>query len=229
MNIINKDPYRVGLLKKLSEKDIQTLVDTFAAEPQEEPGILGGRGKITKTVLENNLPVVVKYYKRGGFLRHFIKQSYLRAGKTRSQIEFEMLKKARDLGISVPEPIAWASCGSLFYKGWLVTKEIKDNISLADYCLAEPSDINEVLSMATDQVKLLIQNKIIHLDLHPGNILFDGKNVFVIDFDKSKTANHNEKYFIDFYIERWKRAVKKHRLPEKTATIFEETLMSDSL
>lgn len=229
MKIINKNSYSIGSIDNLSEKNIRELIKLFSTEPQEEPGVLGGRGKIAKAVLGNNLPVVVKYYKRGGILRHFIKQSYLRTGKTRSQIEFEMLKKTISCGISVPEPVAWASCGGLFYKGWLVTKEIESSISLADYCLTNPKDISDVLVMAVKQVQLLIQHKIIHVDLHPGNILFDGKKVFIIDFDKSKTSNRDSQYLSSFYIERWKRAVQKHQLPEKTATIFEKYLISNNL
>lgn len=229
MKIINKAPYCLGLRKNTSDEDINILLKIFSEAPEEEAGILGGRGKTAKTLLNDNRSVVVKYYNRGGLLRHFIKRSYLKAGRVRPRIEYEMLEHALKNGISVPEPIAWAIKGRLIYQGWLVTKEIENATSLADYSLAETGEQTEkVVSMAADQVNRLIQNRILHVDLHPGNILYDGKTVFVIDFDKSEITNCNKKNLIDFYLERWHRAVKKYQLPGAVSIVFEKVLRQHS-
>ncbi len=222
---IEKNSYTFGMLEAIPNKDIQTLIELFKNQPTHTTGVLGGRGKIARATIKDNLPVIVKYYKRGGILRHFIKQVYLKTGKSRCEQEFEMLNKVRKLGISAPKPVAWAYQGRLLYKGWIVIKEIENSISLADYTLANEKNIDKVLFEAIKQVKLLIDNKILHVDLHPGNLLVANNKIYIIDFDKSKVTNMNSKKLTNFYIERWQRAVHKHGLQNKISTFFKENLI----
>ncbi len=222
---IKKNSYTFGILETIADKDFQTLIELFENQPTHSTGVLGGRGKISRTTLKNNLPVIVKYYKRGGILRHFIKQMYFKTGKTRCEQEFEMLNKVRSIGISAPKPVAWAYQGRLLYKGWIVIKEIENSISLAGFSIANEKNIDELLFETIKQVKLLISNKILHVDLHPGNILVGNNKIYIIDFDKSKITNMNNEKLTNFYIERWQRAVHKHGLPKKIATLFKENLI----
>lgn len=224
MKIIKIKSYVFGLLETISNKDFQTLIELFETEPTHGAGVLGGRGKISRATLENDLPVIVKHYKRGGMLRHLVKQMYLKTGKTRCEQEFEMLKKARDIGVSSPRPVAWAYRGRLFYKGWLVIKELENSVSLIDYCLANHNDFDDILLAAVQQVKLLINNKILHVDLHPGNILISNAKVYIIDFDKAEITNMSREKLTGFYIQRWHRAVCKHGLQKRIATFFKENL-----
>ena len=65
-----------------------------------------------------------------------------------------------------------------------------------------------------EQILLLIQNGILHVDLHPGNIVIDGDNqVFLVDFDKGKIYQGNREKLKNRYLSRWQRAVNKHGLP----------------
>ncbi len=222
---IKKNSYTFGISETISDKDFHTLIELFESQPTHATGVLGGRGKISRTTLEHNLPIIVKYYKRGGILRHFVKQTYLKTGKTRCEQEFEMLNKVRNLGISAPKPVAWAYQGRLLYKGWLVIKEIESSISLVDYSIANDKNIDEVLYETIKHVKLLIINKILHIDLHPGNILVGNNKIYIIDFDKSRITNMSSEKLTNFYIERWQRAVHKHRLQKTISTFFKENLI----
>jgi 3-deoxy-D-manno-octulosonic acid kinase len=160
--------------------------------------------------------VVVKYYTRGGLIRHFVKRRYLRWGKIRSQAEFELLQKVRSLGVKAPKPIAYAYRGAMIYKAWLVTEEIKQHQTLAQLSLSDPDLVLSLTSQVASHVCTLIHNKIRHVDLHPGNVLVDAKfNIFLIDFDKAYLTRLARHKLRTKYIDRWRRAVIKHRLPER--------------
>jgi predicted unusual protein kinase regulating ubiquinone biosynthesis (AarF/ABC1/UbiB family) len=60
----------------------------------------------------------------------------------------------------------------------------------------------------------LAENRILHVDLHPGNILVDTRpQVYIIDFDKAVTTAYHSSKLRQRYIRRWRRAVIKHELP----------------
>jgi len=65
------------------------------------------------------------------------------------------------------------------------------------------------------QISLLIQNDILHVDLHPGNIVVDGADqIFLVDFDKGQIHPGSKEKLRNRYLTRWQRAVTKHRLPD---------------
>ncbi len=159
--------------------------------------------------------VVVKFYYRGGIVRHFIKNRYFKCGKTRGQREYELLQKVRDFGISAPEPIAFAYRGRPFYQAWLATREIKQNQTLAQISLSNENRTSVLMKEVVKQVSMLIKNNILHIDLHPGNIIVDKCNqVYLLDFDKGSIFSGNKNRLKNRYISRWTRAVSKHKLPK---------------
>ncbi|UCD86512.1 MAG: phosphotransferase [Desulfobacterales bacterium] len=159
--------------------------------------------------------MVVKYYTRGGLIRYLVKRRYLRWGKTRCQVEYELLQKVRGLGVNAPEPIAYAYRGGLFYQGWLVTREIKERQTLAELSRADEERTHIVMKDVINQISTLIKNHILHVDLHPGNVLVDnGDRVFLLDFDRACVSRRDKKKLRDHYVRRWRRAVIKHRLSE---------------
>lgn len=224
MNVIKKDSYVLGSIETLSEKDCTTLIDLLETPPVSDQGVLGGRGGISKTRLENDLPVIIKYYRRGGFVRHFVKQAYIKSGKTRGQQEFEMLEKAMSCGVSTPRPVAWVYKGTLFYRGWLVMEEIENSLSLVDYCMTNRHNCDELFNSVIKEVRCLIKNKILHVDLHPGNILISNDKVYIIDFDKATVTHMSSETLTSFYIRRWTRAARKYSLPENLATLLSDNL-----
>jgi 3-deoxy-D-manno-octulosonic acid kinase len=76
------------------------------------------------------------------------------------------------------------------------------------------------------QILLLLDNRIYHKDLHPGNVLIDKNNrIFIIDFDKAGLFRGDRQALLNIYLERWKRAVIKHNLPEAIYDTFYKELV----
>jgi tRNA A-37 threonylcarbamoyl transferase component Bud32 len=210
------DSYHFGFSLNLIDPQLRTLTAFFhhPAAARQVP-VLGGRTSVTPAQLDGIGSVVIKHYRRGGLLRYFIKDRYLRSGITRAQREFEMLGLAGNLGIHVPQPVAYAYRGRLFYLAWLVTRAIREPVSLARLSLQDKEKTRVAVQSSAEQIALLIQNNILHIDLHPGNVVVDiAGNVYLLDFDKGRFYHGSRDKLKDRYIARWQRAVVKHRLPE---------------
>ena len=217
-------PYLIGSDLPLEKDDVDHLVRLFEKKPDLVTEILHGRNAVVKDRV-CGIPMVVKFYRRGGLIRHVMRDAYLRSGKSRSLAEYEMLEKARGLGVACPEPLVWAIRGGLFYKAYLVTREIENQRSLSDLCREDEALGMEALKKAAELTHRLIDNRIHHVDLHPGNVLVDdtGK-VYLIDFDKAHASNLSREKLTDAVIRRWKRAVTKYHLPEMVEEVFERGL-----
>lgn len=97
----------------------------------------------------------------------------------------------------------------------MVTREIKQQQTLAELSCADVEHAQVVMKEVIDQVSILINNNILHLDLHPGNVLVDSRDrVFLLDFDRGSLSRQNKNKLRDHYLRRWRRAVVKHQLPE---------------
>lgn len=217
--------YNFGLAEDLSEEELGQLVWAIERPSGRRHDVLGGRGRIAEVDLEGIGAVVVKHYTRGGLLRLLIENRYLRWGMTRPQIEFEIFRRAHELGVRVPEVVAFATCGTLFYRGWLITRAITDHRNLAVISLENEQRARHLFRELVEQVVILVENRIFHIDLHPGNVLVDELDqVHLVDFDKARYFDGSGNQLRDHYLCRWRRAVIKHRLPE-----FLSELMSAGL
>jgi 3-deoxy-D-manno-octulosonic acid kinase len=209
------DSYHFGFYLNLTDSQLRTLTGLFLHPGPSGVSILGGRTSLTPAQLNGIGSVVIKHYRRGGLMRYFIKQRYLKLGKTRAQIEFEMLQVVRNLGINAPEPVAYAHRGCIFYQAWLVSRAIKHPLSLALLSLKDKKKTRQAMESVIGQISLLIQNDILHVDLHPGNIVVDGADqIFLVDFDKGQIHPGSKEKLRNRYLTRWQRAVTKHRLPD---------------
>lgn len=209
------DSYHFGSLSDISDQQLNQLIRLFNLPNNSVNSALGGRTATTVTQLEGIGSVVIKHYRRGGIIRYLIKQRYLKWGKTRSRMEYELLQKVRSLGINAPEPVAFADRGRLFYQCWLVTREIKDHQTLAQLSHLNQEKVRIVLKEVVKQVSILIKNKILHVDLHPGNVIVDNQNkVYLLDFDQARIFSRGENALRGRYLRRWNRAIQKHGLPE---------------
>ncbi len=224
------DAYHFGLSSDLSDKQLKQLIRIFTAPTEKVDSVLGGRTSITVARLEGMGSVVIKYYRRGGAIRYLIKQMYLKYGKTRCQIEYELLQKVRSLGINAPEPIAFAYRGRLLYQCWLVTREIKHHQTLAQISRSNEERTHIVMKEVIKQVSTLIKNKILHADLHPGNVIVDNQNqVYLLDFDKGCIFSGKKNTLRNQYFRRWNRAVQKHGLPQMLSELMHSTLRNNSI
>jgi len=214
--ILNRtiDSYHFGFSLNLTDSQLQTLTILFHHPDPSGVSVLGGRTSVTPAQLDGIGSVVIKHYRRGGVMRYFIKRRYLKFGKTRAQREFELLDIVGNLGLNVPQPVAYAHHSRLFYRAWLVTCEIHQPLSLARLSLQDKENTSTAMESVIEQISSLIQNKILHVDLHPGNVVVDAAGkVYLLDFDKGSVYHGNRQKLKNRYLTRWQRAVTKHRLP----------------
>jgi len=229
ISIKTYNSYHFGFLHDLTEHHLKHLTKLFPTPAKTADSVLGGRSSVLIDEINGLGPVVVKYYRRGGLVRYIVKQRYLKCGKTRGQKEYELLQKVRNLGINAPEPIVFAYRGCLFYQGWLVTREIKHHQTLAKLSLSNEKLTHFVMENVIEQVSTLIKNSILHVDLHPGNVIVDNQNkVYILDFDKGGIFPGNKNILKSRYIRRWNRAIKKHRLPEMLIELMYTGLLNNS-
>jgi len=218
--------FTFGSSEKLTEIQLEKLMECFGVATRPLEGGLEGRTSVTRIHLEGIGPVVVKHYIRGGFIGRFNKHFYLNLGKSRPGIEYEQLLRAKDAGINVPEPVCFASRGMLFYRAWLVTRAIERPRSLAQLGMKDLTSAVSVVKTLIPQFKRLLDSRIYHKDLHPGNVLIDKKNkIFIIDFDKAGVFRGDKKTLLDRYLKRWERAVTKYGLPEEIHSTLHKELI----
>jgi len=217
MNIKKYDTenFEIGSSIDLSKHQISALSEFFNKNPEVLNSGLNGRATIASENLDNVGQVVVKNYARGGFLKRFISRRYLKWGLIRSEREHQLLSDVRNLGINAPEPIAYAHDKKLLYRAWLVTKQISEHKNLAEIGLEDKDRAARLTQKASEQLGTLINNKIYHVDFHPGNVVADSEdNLYFVDFDKAHYYQGPKNKLRDLYLRRWRRAVIKHNLPE---------------
>lgn len=206
--------FRIGSTHRLATAQLKQLAPYFTHPQTGERLGLNGRASVSCVPIDGIGSVVIKRCMRGGLLGNVITHTYVRLGKPRPRIEYEQLERARDLGITVPEPICFAYRGTLFYTAWLVTREIENQISLARLSLTDPAAALLAVDNVAPLIRRLADNRIYHRDLHPGNVLVDADHrVYIIDFDKAGTHRGGATVLRKKYIKRWGRAVKKYGLP----------------
>lgn len=209
------DGYHFGFSLNLTDSHLRTLVSLFQHLEPTVPPLLDGRASVIPTQLKGIGPVVIKQYRRGGLVRYFIKQRYLKLYRTRAQHEYELLDRVGAFGINVPQPIAYSYLGRLFYRAWLVTGQISQSMTLARLSLNDEKKAGIAMASVIEQISSLIRNDILHVDLHPGNVVIDAEEkVYLLDFDKGSVYHGNRQKLRNRYLTRWQRAVAKHQLPD---------------
>lgn len=206
----------------LPDGEIRDLVASLERprDASEATSVLGGRSSVWLHHVPSIGSTVVKEFRRGGMLQVFRRRHYLRVGTTRPDREFDALRLARAVGVNAPEAIGSFVKGSRFYRGWLVTRYIEGR-SLVAVAATQPELIPDVMAQVSWQVLLLIRHRIAHVDLHPGNVLVDGRNApFLLDFDRAVMFDKSPEELREQYHVRWTWAVAKHGLPELLSELF---------
>lgn len=217
--------YRFALTQALSPTQGAALLKLIEQPCQSQRSTLNGRRSASYGELPGFGRVVVKHYNRGGIFGRLVRNLYIRWGKTRSQTEFEVLNRAHEVGVVVPEPVAYAHRGLFFYRAWLVMREVEQHESLAQMSLRDEDRARHFTELLADQIALLVEAKIYHVDLHPGNVLVDREGkMYLIDFDKAREFTGSKNDLRDEYLVRWRRAVIKHNLPDYLCEILSASL-----
>ncbi len=223
MSVVDKNfkGMHFHLREDLSKCTIEEIISLLNSRPSKNTKLLSGRGGVSLGELHGIGPVVLKHYLRGGVFRYFVKSLHARMSKARSLYEFEYLSTVRSLGVNAPEPVAAIWTKGFLYQAWLVTREIENTSSLAEISLKQPERLGAVFSDLARQLAILVENRIFHIDLHPGNVLVGNDGlVSIVDFDKAVEFQGPLNTLRDQYVFRWRRAVIKHELPEELSEMF---------
>ena len=223
-----RGPYCVVSVDHISDELATTIMQLLRSGIESQPiGVLSGRGQVAVYDLPPLGRVFVKRYAHGGLLRSITRGRFLSVGQVRSRAEFEMLEQVRALGINAPKPFAYVTCGSMVYSTWLLMQEIPDTVSLVELSKRDPDAVHDAMKKLSEQLMVLVRNKILHVDLHPGNVLVDSQGtVFIVDFDKAHDFRGSSVTLRDLYLRRWRRAVIKHGLSPLLTELMSLTLRS---
>ncbi len=131
--------------------------------------------------------LVLRHYRRGGMMRHLVKERYLWQGleKTRAFGEMDVLQRLSATEVDVCQPFAALLIRQgFFYQASLITHLVPEAIPLSSV-LAERALPSSVWKRLAGAISSLHANGVFHADLNAHNILMvDNKPVF-IDFDKA--------------------------------------------
>lgn len=223
-----RGPFIVGSTQRLSDELATRFVQLMQSDFETLPKTtLGGRGQSSVCDVEELGRVFVKRYTHGGLLRRLTGGKFLCVGPCRSQAEFMMLELVRSLGVSAPKPLVYVKKGSYFYSTWLVMEHIPNTRTLVDVSQATPEVVPVVMERLAEQLRILLRNRVLHVDLHPGNVLIhDDLRVTIVDFDKAYIYPGSAEALCDLYLRRWRRAVIKHSLAPILSELISLTLRS---
>lgn len=222
--------YRCRVVVDLPDGELRGLIGVLGGAPPARrvlsaSSVLGGRAVILRYLLPTVGEVIIKEYRRGGMLRFIRRRYYVRNGTPRPERELNSLLAVRAEGVNAPEPVACFCRGGLLYQGWLVTRFIKGR-GLLDACLADTGAAHRLVDELVRQVQVLVRHRIVHIDLHPGNVHVDDSGaVYLLDFDRAIVVHGTDEELRQRYDVRWRRAVEKHRLPPVLAERFTRTLL----
>jgi len=165
---------------------------------------------------------VLRHYHRGGFVARFIADHYLWFGleRTRAFREWRLLRRLRDAGLPVPNPVAaHVYRTGAIYTADIITSYLPDTHKLS-WFLAQGRAPAECWVRIGRMVRAIHEQGVDHPDLTAHNILLDDRGgVFLVDFDNAhvKPAGPWQRAGI----ERLKRSLRKVAL--ETGTEFDAT------
>lgn len=163
----------------------------LAAAGHTGTGGTAGRGATVLFEAEGQR-MVLRHYRRGGLVRHFSDDLYLRTGlrNSRPWRELALLTRLHAGGMPVPPPIAArvapTSGLSPWYRGDLVTGYLPGTRSLAEALRDGPLDA-DTWSRIGNTIARFHSLAVDHADLNAHNVLLDEAGAaYLLDFDRAR-------------------------------------------
>lgn len=146
---------------------------------------LGGRGQAV--AVSGPVPrAVLRVYRRGGWIGHFVDARYVYTGmaRTRPWREWHVTRELWLAGLPVPQPLAAAVWRrGAFYRGALLTARIEPARTLA--AGTDGLDAGQWHALGRTLARFTAAG-LTHPDLNAGNVLHDGEGRFwLVDFDRA--------------------------------------------
>ncbi len=160
-----------------------------------DPGAWGGYARPVDSGGRGNawfidgyqLAVVLREYRRGGLIARLSEASYLflRESDVRAFAEFRLLNVLADQGLPVPKPVAarYQRKSPFLYCASIIIERIADSVPLADRFLSMELGLWHRLGRV---LRRFHDAGVMHADLNCYNILVQGDDFYLIDFDKSR-------------------------------------------
>ncbi|MCC6933855.1 MAG: phosphotransferase [Deltaproteobacteria bacterium] len=212
----------------LNKEEVERLIQKRKQECEGEevfPKIRTSRGAFwVIPIVDGKSKVIVRQYKRGGliakiFTKNFYCCPFLNWPTWRSYSEFKNALYLWENDFPIPRPLfaATRKVSSWRYQAFIGYEFLEgaQNLLVASEHLSF-TRLSELFHQVGVQAFDMLRLGVMHNDLHVGNVLLLGENVFIIDFDKS--------YRIDpqtdtstcrmRLIERWRRSLRRHKMPE---------------
>ena len=177
-----KDGYGPALLNALE-----------AIKADRADRLQGGRGIIYRVPFDTRGPALVRRYRRGGLVRHFVHDLY-RDRPPRPFAELCTTVTAHERGVPTVEVLGagvkWQSFG--FYRGTLITREARGFLNWREWLHTQPSveERRVVTEKILQAINTMHQSGICHADLNLTNILVrhdSGQSeALIIDFDRAR-------------------------------------------
>lgn len=159
----------------------------------KEPGAFQGRGNLRCLELRDGETALIRPYRHGGLLRHFLRGVFF-TWPPRPFRELAITEEVRHRGIPTVEVLAacvrriWGP----FYRGWLVTRQLQGGQDLwkaLQSGVVCETGAREVFDAVAATLRDLHREGIYHRDLNLKNILVccepDGVKSYIIDFDRA--------------------------------------------
>lgn len=160
---------------------------------EKEAGAFQGRGSLRSVELSNGETALVRPYRHGGLLRHFLRGIFF-TWPPRPFRELAITEEVRRRGIPTVE--VFAACvrriWGPFYRGWLVTRQLQGGQDL--WTALQGGGVRDigakkVFDAVAASLRDLHREGIYHRDLNLKNILMrrelDGVKGYIIDFDRA--------------------------------------------
>jgi 3-deoxy-D-manno-octulosonic acid kinase len=168
---------------------------------------------------------VLRHYHRGGLVARFVADHYLWLGleRTRAFREWRLLRRLRDAGLPVPNPVAaHVYRTGAIYTADIITSYLPDTHKLS-WFLAQGGAPADCWARIGHMVRAVHAQGVDHPDLTAHNILLDDRGgVFLVDFDNAHVKPVGP--WQRAGVERLKRSLRKVAL--ETGTEFDPAAWS---
>jgi 3-deoxy-D-manno-octulosonic acid kinase len=160
---------------------------------------------------------VLRHYRRGGFVARFIDDHYLWSGieQTRAFREWRLLRKLKDAGLPVPNPVAaHVYRTGPIYTADIITHYLPDTRKLSSF-IAQGRAPADCWRRVGAMIRAVHDCGVDHPDLTAHNVLLDGTgNTFLVDFDNAYVKEPGE--WRRLGLERMNRSLRKVALETGT-------------